>query len=58
MWVEGMVSDSEFKIDRVKQRLKKNNLHLNRHTNTSEFQKNINHHLRLKGSLKYFKAHF
>ena len=54
-----MVSDSEFKIDRVKQRLKKNNLHLfNRHTNTSEFQKNINHHLRLKGSLKYFKAHF
>ena len=54
-----MVSDSEFKIDRVKQRLKKKtNLHLfNRYTNTSEFQKNINHHLRLKGSFKYFKGH-
>ena len=55
-----MVSDSEFKIDRVKQRLKKKkNLHLfNRYTNTSEFQMNINHHLRLKGSFKYFKGHF
>ena len=56
-----MVSDSEFKIDKVKQILKKKkkNLHLfNRYTNTSEFQKNINHLLRLKGSFKYFKGHF